>query len=95
MTDIWSVAADWAISSTVQTALIVGVLTVVTRVAGRHLSTRWGAALWMLVVVRLAVPWSPANLFTFHSLVIPALKEVSPAPITGAVAAITRLPGGI
>lgn len=51
--NIWSVAAEWAISSTVQTALIVGVLTGVTLVAGRHLSPRWGAALWMLVVIRL------------------------------------------
>ncbi len=93
--NIWSVAAEWAISSTVQTALIVGVLTGVTLVAGRHLSPRWGAALWMLVVIRLAVPWSPASLFALHSFVIPAMRggSLHLAPVMGSATAISRLSG--
>ncbi len=58
---VWSILAHWVVSSTLQTGVVVTLLSLITRIAWRHLSPRWGAALWILVLMRLAVPWSPSG----------------------------------
>lgn len=58
-----AILGHWALSSTIQTGVIVGVVLLVTRLAWRHLSSRWIAALWILVPIRLVVPGSPAGWF--------------------------------
>ncbi len=52
----------WAVSSTLQTGVMVGVLALVTTLAGRHFAPRWTAVLWLLVFVRLVIPWNPVTL---------------------------------
>lgn len=66
----WAILGHWAVSSTVQTGLIVILLSLITRMAGRHLSARWIAPLWLLVLVRLAVPWSPSSWWPISPRVI-------------------------
>ncbi|MCL5115918.1 MAG: hypothetical protein M1272_02075 [Firmicutes bacterium] len=61
--DAWTVLGRWAISSTVQTGLMVAILSAVGLASGRHLAPRWWTGLWLLVLLRLAVPWTPGTLF--------------------------------
>ena len=49
----WLVEASW------QVAVLVGLVLIAQLVFGRFLTPRWRYALWLLVVVRLAIPWSP------------------------------------
>ena len=58
----------WALSSTVQTGVIVGVLAGLGGALGRYLSPRWVAALWLLVLMRLVVPWSPGAPAGLHCI---------------------------
>src|SRR5882762_10028081 len=49
-----------------QAAVLILLVLATQRVFGRRLSPRWRYALWLLVLIRLALPWtvpSPASLF--------------------------------
>lgn len=59
--DIWSILAHWALSSTLQTGVLVTLISLITWIAWRHLSAQWTSTLWILVLLRLAVPWSPRD----------------------------------
>ena len=90
--DVGSLLAHWAVSCTEQTGVIVSVILLVTRVAWRHLSARWGAALWIVVLIRLAVPWSPSVLFPASTgAAAPAILRW--APLLSHPVASTPMPG--
>lgn len=72
MTSAWVSLAHWALSSTVQTGVMVAVLVLVSLVAGRHLAPKWTAVLWLLVFVRLAIPWNPTTLMPLSPAVLPS-----------------------
>ena len=61
-------------------------------VCGRRLKPRWRCALWMLVLLRLALPWtipSPASVFNVVKLppaASPTPAELPPAPVASAAA---------
>lgn len=80
---IWAVLAHWAISSTVQTGLMVAIVGAVSAVAGSHFSPRWRAALWMLVLLRLIIPWTPPALLhvpvAIHALPLTSLANILPS----------------
>ncbi len=59
MTPGWIALGHWVLWSTAQTGAIVAVLAMVTGLAGRRLAPKWSAVLWLLVFLRLAIPWTP------------------------------------
>ncbi len=74
----------WAVSSTLQTGVMVGVLALVTTLAGRHFAPRWTAVLWLLVFVRLVIPWNPVTLVHLSPPGVPppmAARVSAPSPI--------------
>lgn len=89
---VWPLLAHWAVSSTVQTGVIVAVILLVTRVAWRHMSARWGAALWIVVLIRLAVPWSPSGVFP-ASTGVAAPTILQWVPLLAHPVASTPMPG--
>jgi beta-lactamase regulating signal transducer with metallopeptidase domain len=51
---------------------------------GRRLKPRWRHALWLLVMLRLALPWSipsPASLFNLVKISVPAPVQAEPTPV--------------
>lgn len=88
MTSAWVILGHWTVSSTVQTGVMVGVLALVTTLAGRHFAPRWTAVLWLLVFVRLVIPWNPVTLVRLSPPVAPPhmasmLSAPSPIAATG------------
>ena len=89
-----SIVGHWAISSTVQTAIMVAGLTGFTAMAGRHLAPRWAVGLWLLVVVRLVVPWSPSVPAALYPWTVAAAWVGLSVPLTPAAGAVSGLPEG-
>ena len=56
-----SAVAYWVVAVTIQVSVVVAVLSVLTRVARRRIGPRWLYGLWLLVFLRLAVPWTPMS----------------------------------
>ena len=58
------------LKATVQAAVLILLVLAVRRAFGRRLNPQWRYGLWLLVVIRLAFPWtipSPVSLFNFLS----------------------------
>jgi len=61
---------SWLWRATWQASVVIGVVLLAQWVFGKHLSPRWRHALWALVLIRLALPWtfpSPISLFNWFS----------------------------
>ncbi len=87
MTSAWVMLEHWVLSSTVQTGVMVVVLGLVTMLAGRHLAPKWTAALWLLVFLRLVIPWNPVTLVSLPPTgVAPHIASAIPTAPTVVVA---------
>src|SRR6266478_143388 len=75
-----------------QAAVLILLVLGLQRVFGRRLSPGWRYGLWLLVVIRLALPWtvpSPISLFNFMNRISTPIagaratpaSRVSPAPV--------------
>ena len=52
-----------------QAAVLILLVLAAQRILGARLSPRWRYSLWLLVIIRLALPWtSPSNLSVFNLL---------------------------
>jgi len=87
----WLWRASW------QASVVLVLVLVAQWVARRQLPPRWRHALWFLVFVRLALPWSPASpmsLFNWLPAGHAPSPQVSQAPPTGVVADSRTDPDG-
>jgi beta-lactamase regulating signal transducer with metallopeptidase domain len=65
---------DWLLQTTWQVCVLIGLIWIICRLFGRWLSASARYGMWMLVVVRLLVPYSPASRASIFNVV--------PAPVT-------------
>ena len=76
----------------VEASVLIVLVLAVQWLCGRRLKPRWRHALWLLVMVRLTVPWtipSPASLFNLMRMpAATAAMPAEPAPIRPASAAV-------
>ena len=52
---------QWLVKSTTQASVLICVILVVQILLGRKLGLRWYYCLWMLLIVRMLMPWSPQS----------------------------------
>lgn len=63
-----------------EASVLILLVLAIQRLCGRYLQPRWRSALWLLVLLRLALPWtfpSPASIFNFFKF--PAATQQNPA----------------
>ena len=69
----------------VEASILIVLVLAAQRLCGRRLGPRWRSAMWLLVVLRLALPWtipSPASLFNVLRLpAVAAHPPTEPAPV--------------
>jgi bla regulator protein BlaR1 len=62
----------WLVKASCQAAVLILLVLAVQWAFGRRLSPRWRYGLWLLVVVRLALPWTmPSSVSVFNLLNLP------------------------
>src|SRR5512136_2454147 len=70
----------WLLKASWQAAVLIVLVLGVQWTFGRRLAPRWRYALWLLVVARLAVPWTiPSSLSLFNFLAAPKAPAQSAA----------------
>ena len=62
-------ALGWLGKVSIQAALLVCIILLVQVIFKRYLPGRWRYALWLLLMVRLIIPWAPASRFSVFNLV--------------------------
>jgi bla regulator protein blaR1 len=63
-----------------QASLLICVVLVVRLLMGRRMPAQWRHALWLLVLLRLVLPWTPASRFSIYSVVPNPIQRASTGP---------------
>ena len=68
---------DWLVRTTVQASVLVCLILLAQRALGRWIGVRGRHCLWLLLLVRLALPWAPqSGLSLYNLLPIPSFQAV-------------------
>jgi bla regulator protein BlaR1 len=70
---------DWLLRTTWQAGVLVCLILLLQRIAGRRLGVRGRYCLWLVLLVRLALPWAPHSPVSMYNLLPQPLTEVSGA----------------
>ena len=75
LSNVWLNGLDWLGHASLQGAVLVCVILFVQVLFRRRLPGRWRYALWLLLVLRLAIPWAPeSRLSVFNLLAQPGAQ---------------------
>ncbi|UCE46494.1 MAG: hypothetical protein JSW47_12830, partial [Phycisphaerales bacterium] len=59
---------EWLLRSTLQASIVVCLILLIQAALRNRLTARWHYALWMILVVRMALPWAPQSRFSIYNL---------------------------
>lgn len=78
---------DWVIETSIMASILVGLILCVKILLRNKLTPRWQYMLWMILIVRLLLPWSPDSSYSIYSLLSysPGVSEVFQKNTTPAI----------
>ncbi|MBJ8009858.1 M56 family metallopeptidase [Bacillus cereus] len=78
---------DWVIETSIMASILVGLILCVKILLRNKLTPRWQYMLWMILIVRLLLPWSPDSSYSIYSLLSysPGVPEVFQKNTTSAI----------
>ncbi|MBN2317153.1 MAG: PD40 domain-containing protein [Sedimentisphaerales bacterium] len=59
---------EWLLRSTVQAGIVICLIFLIQAVLRNRLTARWHYALWLILVVRMVLPWAPQSRFSIYNL---------------------------
>jgi len=59
---------DWLVRTTLQASLLVCLILLIQAVLGNKLGVRGRYCLWLVLLIRMALPWAPASRVSVHNL---------------------------
>ncbi|HDR8156275.1 TPA: methicillin resistance protein [Bacillus cereus] len=59
---------DWVIETSIMASILVGLILCMKVLLKNQLTPRWQYALWLILLVRLILPWSPNSSFSMYSM---------------------------
>lgn len=71
---------DWVINTTIMASILVVLILGVKTLLRNKLTPRWHYLLWMILVVRLLLPWSPESSYSIYSILSNSYAAVSSIP---------------
>ena len=81
---------QWLLVTSVQASLLICLILVVQSLLKRRLGVRWHYCLWLLLLIRMALPWAPAFRFSLFTMLQTVFQQPlrNIADVTSAAAAI-------
>ena len=59
----------WLLKATLQGSLLVCLIVLIKMIFRERLPARWHYALWLVLLLRLALPWAPQSRISIYSLI--------------------------
>lgn len=78
---------EWLLKTTLQASLLIGLIVLVRSVVRGKLDVRWHYFLWIVLLIRLVLPWAPQSRFSIFNL-FRMLLERGPTELTAGNSAI-------
>ena len=66
---------DWLLWVSIQGSILIGLIVLVQLILRRRLPIRWHYFLWLLLLIRLAVPWLPESKISIFNLVPQSIQQ--------------------
>ncbi len=78
---------DWVIETSIMASILVGLILCVKILLRNKITPRWQYMLWMILIVRLLLPWSPDSSYSIYSLLSysTGVSEIFQKDITPAI----------
>jgi len=73
---------EWLLRSTVQAGIVVCLILLIQGSLRNRLTARWHYALWLILVVRMVLPWAPQSRFSIYNLAAWEAGSKVPANVT-------------
>ncbi|HDR4909499.1 TPA: M48 family metalloprotease [Bacillus cereus] len=68
---------DWVIETSIMASILVGLILCIKVLLKKQLTPRWQYALWLILLVRLLLPWSPNSSFSMYSMLSQGYEYLS------------------
>ncbi|MGK0536115.1 M56 family metallopeptidase [Bacillus sp. 'calajunan'] len=68
---------DWVIETSIMASILVGLILCLKMLLKNQLTPRWQYALWLILLVRLMLPWSPNSSFSMYSMLLQGYENLS------------------
>jgi beta-lactamase regulating signal transducer with metallopeptidase domain len=66
---------EWLLWTTIQGSILIGLILVVQIILRRKLPIRWHYLIWVLLLIRLAIPWAPKSRISVFNLVPQSIQR--------------------
>jgi len=66
---------DWLLWASLQGAVLIVLIIIIQKILRRRLSVHWHYLLWLLLLIRLAVPWLPESKMSIFNLVPRSVQQ--------------------
>ncbi len=76
---------DWLLRSTFQASIVVCLILLIQRALRSRLTARWHYALWLILVIRMVLPWAPQSRFSIFNLATQQSKSNVPRHVMSEV----------
>src|SRR3954468_22410762 len=73
---------DWVIETSIMASILVGLILFVKTILRNKLTARWHYLLWLILIVRLLLPWSPDSQYSIYSLLSNGYKMATSTQTT-------------
>lgn len=80
---------DWVIETSLMASILVGLILCIKIVLRNKLTPRWQYLLWMILIVRLILPWSPDSSYSIYSM----LSYGNGTPVISSQEPVDRIQG--
>lgn len=76
---MWSLEpfSEWLLRTTLQASLLILLILLVQYILGDMLGIRWRYCLWLLLLVRMVLPWAPQSRISIFNLIPAGRQQVS------------------
>ncbi|MGE7852918.1 M56 family metallopeptidase [Bacillus paramycoides] len=64
-----SMIFDWVIETSITASILVGFILCIKVLLRNQLTARWHYALWLILILKLMLPWAPESSFSLYSII--------------------------
>jgi beta-lactamase regulating signal transducer with metallopeptidase domain len=66
---------EWLLWTTIQGSILIGLIVLVQIILRRKLPIRWHYLIWLLLLIRLAIPWAPKSRISVFNLIPQSIQR--------------------
>ncbi|GEM_PF-674360 len=75
----------WLLETTLVASVVIGLILILQKLLGRRLGPRWSHALWLVLLLRMVLPWTPPSPVSLFNLIPASLQRDAARQTTSSI----------